>query len=216
MISRGPGFLVIRPLNYPLPPLPWASCLSFSAFLCVSGRAYWREGGGEGGGQGAESYDSKKGWSSINHSILSGLLSSAPFHPPHHFPSSTCCMFYMFVLRRLMDGIVIPLLNCREIFSHIPKKAEKNLTWKNFKPKLKFSRKKIFVSRETFSGFPRFLIYVAKNVSTFGRKLKFFVQIFFFEICVYLLLAWTWTVYIQKMLSFVVNKVNCLQTSFGQ
>ncbi len=29
----------------PLPPLPSASCLSFSVFLCVAGRAYWREMG---------------------------------------------------------------------------------------------------------------------------------------------------------------------------
>jgi hypothetical protein len=41
--------------------LPSASCLSFSVFLCVAGRAYWREGGGAGA----------KVLSSINHSILS-------------------------------------------------------------------------------------------------------------------------------------------------
>jgi hypothetical protein len=31
--------------------------------------------GGEGGGRGSESYDCKKAWSSVNHSILSGQLS---------------------------------------------------------------------------------------------------------------------------------------------
>ncbi len=34
-------------LAHPLPLLPSASCLSFSAFLCVAGRAYWRERGWE-------------------------------------------------------------------------------------------------------------------------------------------------------------------------
>ncbi len=37
-------------------------------------------GQGEGSGRGAESYDGKKSWSSINHSILSAL--SPPNHPP--------------------------------------------------------------------------------------------------------------------------------------
>jgi hypothetical protein len=32
------------------------------------------------------------GWSSINCSILSELLSSAPSPPSRHFPSSACCM----------------------------------------------------------------------------------------------------------------------------
>ncbi len=35
----------------PSSPLPSVRCLSFSVFLCVSGRAYWREGGGWGGGE---------------------------------------------------------------------------------------------------------------------------------------------------------------------
>ncbi len=39
-------------------------------FLCVVGRAYWQERGEGGGRGGAESYDSKKAWSSINHSVL--------------------------------------------------------------------------------------------------------------------------------------------------
>jgi len=61
----------------PLSPLPSENCLSFSFFLCVAGPACWWHGGrgGEGGGgRGAESYDRKKAWSSINHSILSGFL----------------------------------------------------------------------------------------------------------------------------------------------
>ncbi len=33
-------------LSYDLAPLPSDSCLSFSFFLCVAGRAYWREGEG--------------------------------------------------------------------------------------------------------------------------------------------------------------------------
>jgi len=51
-------------------PLPSANCLSFSVFLCLAGRAYCRERGG-GGERGAKSYDCKKAWPSINHSILS-------------------------------------------------------------------------------------------------------------------------------------------------
>ncbi len=62
-------------LSYNLAPAPTpspllsASCLFFSVFLCVVGRAYWRERGGVGGG--AKSYGEKV-WSSTNHSILSG------------------------------------------------------------------------------------------------------------------------------------------------
>jgi hypothetical protein len=36
---------IIRFLAHPLPPLLSASCLSFSVFLCVAGRACWRERG---------------------------------------------------------------------------------------------------------------------------------------------------------------------------
>ncbi len=60
-------------LPHPLPPFSLASCISFSAFMCVAGRA------GRGGR--AKSYDGEKAWSSINHSILSGAeaaLSSCP------------------------------------------------------------------------------------------------------------------------------------------
>ena len=79
-------FLLLYDLAPPSPPptlLPLASCLSFSDFLYVAGRAYWWERGVGGGGGGAISYDDEKDWSSINHSILSvweslpsGLLNS--------------------------------------------------------------------------------------------------------------------------------------------
>ncbi len=57
MISRGQGFHVVACWSYdsaprpPPSPLPSASCLSFSVFLCVAaaGRSYW---GGGGGGRG--------------------------------------------------------------------------------------------------------------------------------------------------------------------
>ncbi len=49
------------------------SSLSFSVFLCVAGRTYWREKGW-GCGRGAESYDREIACPSINHSILSGVL----------------------------------------------------------------------------------------------------------------------------------------------
>ncbi len=42
-----------------LQALPSATCLSFSVFLCVAGRAYWKERGG-GGGVGAKSYDERE------------------------------------------------------------------------------------------------------------------------------------------------------------
>ncbi len=72
MIYRGPGSLaVLWSGSSPAlsPPLPSVSCLSFSVFLCVAGWAYLRESNGDSGG-GAKSYDSKKAWSSISHSIL--------------------------------------------------------------------------------------------------------------------------------------------------
>ncbi len=48
MIEWGPGFLAVvwYKLQLPPPPCPSASCLSLSVFLCVSGRASWREGRG--------------------------------------------------------------------------------------------------------------------------------------------------------------------------
>ncbi len=52
----------------PSPRLTSGSCLSFSVFLCVAGRVYWRGGGGCGG---ATKYGGEKTWSSINHAILS-------------------------------------------------------------------------------------------------------------------------------------------------
>ncbi len=48
----------------PDPPLPSASCLSFSVFLCFA-----TEGGGAGR---AKSDNEENGWSSKNHSMLSG------------------------------------------------------------------------------------------------------------------------------------------------
>jgi len=46
MIYRGQGFhafVWFSSSPTPFPPLPSASCLSFSVFLCVAGRAYWGE-----------------------------------------------------------------------------------------------------------------------------------------------------------------------------
>jgi hypothetical protein len=61
---------IIWLLVLPLPPLPSATCLSFSVFLCVAGRADLRERGWVGGGRRAKSYDREKDWPSVNHSIL--------------------------------------------------------------------------------------------------------------------------------------------------
>jgi hypothetical protein len=61
---RGPGFLeMIRLLRLPLPPSP-VSKLSLFLSLPVCCRSSLLTG--EGGGRGAESYDRKKAWSSIN------------------------------------------------------------------------------------------------------------------------------------------------------
>ncbi len=55
----------------PLLPLPSASCLTVSIFLCVAGRAYWRERVVD--TWRAKSHAAEEAWSSIHHSILSGF-----------------------------------------------------------------------------------------------------------------------------------------------
>ncbi len=48
LLFRGLGFLAVVWFGSsptPFPPLPSASCLSFTVFLCVAVRAYWRERG---------------------------------------------------------------------------------------------------------------------------------------------------------------------------
>ncbi len=57
----------------PSPPLPTSSCLSFSLFPVHRWLSLPKRGG-EGGGRGDKSYDSTKACSTINHSLLSGLL----------------------------------------------------------------------------------------------------------------------------------------------
>jgi hypothetical protein len=68
MVYREPGFLALGWFGSsptPFHPLPSASCLFFSVFLCVTGQAYWWERWG------AKSYDGEKDWYSMNHSTLS-------------------------------------------------------------------------------------------------------------------------------------------------
>jgi hypothetical protein len=55
----------------PPPTTSPASCLSFSVFLYVAGRAYWRESG-EGVGEEPNQTTARKLGSSINYSIFSG------------------------------------------------------------------------------------------------------------------------------------------------
>ncbi len=75
MIYAGPDFLaVLWFVSFAHPPsFPLTSCLSFSAFLYVGGRAYWQKLGGEGRG-GAKSFDGEKAWSTTDHSMLSEAL----------------------------------------------------------------------------------------------------------------------------------------------
>jgi hypothetical protein len=72
MICRVPGFLaVVLSGSTHAPPPPYdQQVASLSQSSCVS-LVELTEGMG-GGGRGAESYDCKKAWPSLNHSMLSG------------------------------------------------------------------------------------------------------------------------------------------------
>ncbi len=75
MIHRGTGFHTVVWFGSTPTPLPTSPVSKLSLFLSlpvyVWGRAYWWGGGG--GECGAESYNSKKPWPSINRSILSAF-----------------------------------------------------------------------------------------------------------------------------------------------
>jgi hypothetical protein len=61
-------------LNIPSPPFPSVSSAGNTQEVWEAETTCWREGGGgveKGVGKGAEYYDRKKLWSSINHTILS-------------------------------------------------------------------------------------------------------------------------------------------------
>ncbi len=79
MIYRGPSFLsfLLVVLNSHTPPPPTSplyrqQIVSLSQSSCVSPIQLTDGKGGGGGRRGAEPYDRKKAWSSINCSILSG------------------------------------------------------------------------------------------------------------------------------------------------
>ncbi len=107
MIYRGPGFLaVVRCGSSPaLSPLP--SFCNLSLFLSLPARcqsSFLTEEVGDwggGGGRGAKSYDGEKAWSSINHSILSGLNSSPWLSHESRF--SFFCKLTNIRYRRHMD-----------------------------------------------------------------------------------------------------------------
>ncbi len=84
MVNGGQGFVAFLWFGSSLTPipLPSASCPSFSIFLCVTIRAYWRERGREGGGRAkwANHETPRKAWSSINHSILYGCNPGINMH----------------------------------------------------------------------------------------------------------------------------------------
>jgi hypothetical protein len=69
MIYRGLGFLAVLRFGYS-PPLPSASCFSFSDFPCFAGRAYTDGRGGGGRWGGAKSYNG----GNVNHSIISSSI----------------------------------------------------------------------------------------------------------------------------------------------
>jgi hypothetical protein len=70
MIYRGPGILAVVRLGSSPTPSPPASQLDCRHTGRLRNRDNLLTGGG---GRGAESYDRKKAWSSINHSILYAL-----------------------------------------------------------------------------------------------------------------------------------------------
>jgi hypothetical protein len=78
MIYRGPGFLAVVYNSAPHPPLSPLSSPSLFLSLPVCRRSSLLTEWGGRGGRGAKSYDLEKAWPSINHSILSGNISS--FH----------------------------------------------------------------------------------------------------------------------------------------
>ncbi len=82
MIHRKLDFLfrTIRLQAHPLPPCLPSAIVSFSVFLCVAGRAYWRKRGV--GKEPKISYDCGKAWPSVNHAILSGLPVNHRLHNP--------------------------------------------------------------------------------------------------------------------------------------
>ncbi len=82
MIYRGPYFLAVVYmkwlLSHPPPPVPLESSTGDTQEDWERETTCWRERGDEGGG-GAKSYDGEKVWSSINHSILSGVQYTVHF-----------------------------------------------------------------------------------------------------------------------------------------
>jgi hypothetical protein len=75
------------PPPLPHPPLPSVSSTGNTLEDWETETAWWQERGWGGGG-GAKSYDGKKAWSSINHSILSFVP------PPHTLPP--CLNFHIY------------------------------------------------------------------------------------------------------------------------
>jgi hypothetical protein len=75
MIHRGPDSLVVVRFGYTRsphpPPLP-AEALPATLIHAEKERQVAEGKGGGGSVRGVESYDRKKAWSSINHSVLSG------------------------------------------------------------------------------------------------------------------------------------------------
>ncbi len=98
MIYRRPGFLAFVWFgSSPTPsPLPSASRISFSVFLCVADSPVeLTDGRGGGGGGGAKLHDSEKALSTIYHSILSGTRTClAPLSKISFLPTSFTILKY--------------------------------------------------------------------------------------------------------------------------
>ncbi len=101
-------------LAHPPHTFPSTSCLSFSDFLRVSFRAYWRERGGE-GGRGAKSYYTKRKlalyksfntlWFSSSAPVDSSLFISGPSFPVPHWQ----CLLLSYLNLMYSDFLPFPM-----------------------------------------------------------------------------------------------------------
>ncbi len=122
-IEDQPGFLDV--VWFPIlaqpssPPFLSVSSTSESAThkkTWEAEKTCWREGGGEGGGRGAESYNRMKAWSSIKHSILSACqyrwenskLALPATDDKAELGFKTCCSHHILFLAQKPSLALVP------------------------------------------------------------------------------------------------------------